>query len=367
MIRYDRLVLPLTFILLTFGLGLSAQLGFRSERPTQAIEAAAIFEFGPTWSAQDEIVFFAGTAPTVTDPQLNLIRVNASGENRRALTDAPGRDWQPWFSPDGKRIYFSSERSGNPEIYVMNEDGTGVEPVTSNGANNFTPYPSPDGRLLAFASDMNGNMDLYLLDLESGQPTQLTFDPSRDWLPAWNPNGIAIAFISNRTGNDDVFLADFRDGLPDVDIVQLTTDEGIDTRVNWYDGKLIVWESNRRGNLDLFSARIQGDQLDTIRAITHSQANDFGRPAFSPRKDKMAFGSTRNGSAQVFITDVVFPVSVGLDADDDNALGDEEIMRAIEFWARGQELLNLGRSISDDMILRLIDIWTKGLEIDTVL
>jgi len=341
--------------------------GVGDQRQVQPVAARELFEFGPSWSALNTIVFFAGTPPVVSDPQLDLVTVDGDGNDRRKLTQTPGRDWQPWFSADGHTIYFSSEREGNPEIYAL--DALDARPValTHNGANNFTPFPSPDGRLLAFAADVSGNMELYVLELEQGKLTQITHDPGRDWLPAWNPNGTSIAFVSNRNGNDDLFLADLSQGLDEIGIVQLTTDEGSDTRVNWYDAKLLVWESDRRGNLDLFSAALQGEILGEIRTLTHAEANDFGRVAFSPKGDRMAFSSTRFGTVQLLIADVLLPFSQELDADGDHVLEDEEVARAIALWAQGQNLEGVGRPLSDALIVRLVDLWVRGSALDGVL
>jgi Tol biopolymer transport system component len=249
----------------------------------------------------------------------------------------------------------------------MTADGTSVNALTSNGANNFTPYPSPNDRLLAFASDMNGQMDLYLLNLENGDLTQLTNESGQDWLPAWSPDGTRLAFISNRSGNDDVFMFDFTAGVIDAPLIQLTTDGGIDTRVNWYNRNMIVWETNRGGNFDLYSGVIENDELTHIRQLTVAPENDFGRPAFSPKGDRMAFGTLRFGSSQIVITDIVMPFSQTLDRNDNNQIDDDEVVQAIQLWAAGALVSGFDRPLSDDLMLRLIDLWARATPIDTVL
>ncbi len=337
-----------------------------AERPARGIAAEAPFEFGPTWSVDDALVFFAGTPPSAADARLELVRVAPDGSGRRALTDAPGRDWQPWFSPDGRTLYFSSERGGNPEIHAMDADGGGLRALTDNGAANFTPYPSPDGRRLAYASDAGGSLDLYVLELDSGTSTRLTTDPARDWLPAWRPDGGAIAFVSDRDGNDELYLADLSGGLEDAALVRLTHHDGADTRVNWYDGHVLVWERARAGNLDLYAARLSADGLDALQPVTRLSADDFGRPAFSPRGDRMAFGSTREGSPQVFVADVLPPFSRALDANANGRLDDAEALAAVEAWAREAPLSGVGRPLSDALVARLIDAWAQGLPLETL-
>ena len=63
---------------------------------------------------------------------------------------------QPAWSPDGGKIAFVSTRDGNPEIYVMNADGTGVVNLSTNAASDLGPAWSPDGTRLAFHSNQIG-------------------------------------------------------------------------------------------------------------------------------------------------------------------------------------------------------------------
>ena len=81
------------------------------------------------------------------------------------------RWWTPAWSPDGRRIAFTSERDGNPEIYVMNADGSGVTRLTYNDARDLDSFPawSPDGRRIAFHSNRDGNFEIYVMNA-SGEP-----------------------------------------------------------------------------------------------------------------------------------------------------------------------------------------------------
>jgi len=343
-------------------------LDVEAERAATGVPSTESFEFGPTWGSSG-IVFFAGTPPLSTNPQLNLFRVNSNGDNRVQITEAAGRDWQPWFSSDGSRIYFSSDRGGNSEIYVAHGDGTNVQQVTRNGGVNRTPYPSPDGRYVAFAADLelNGNLELFVLDLQSNQLVQITDDPGMDQLPTWNPNGVHLVFVSNRNGNEDLFLVDFSSGIERFNISQLTDDEGVDTRANWFDAKHLVWETDRTGDLELFSARFDNSKLQSLTNVTQSTADEFGRPAFSPDRSQMAFTSNRNGSNQIFIMDLLLPFAEALDEDKNNQLDDDEVLMAIELWIAGDSPFRLNKPLTDEMMRQLIDLWVKGLPTDTVL
>jgi Tol biopolymer transport system component len=89
--------------------------------------------------------------------KMELFVSNADGSNTRQITNYGCASFAPTFTPDGKKILFSSNKhacdSRRFELYLINVDGTGLEQVTDFGS--FTSFPefSPDGKKLVFASD----------------------------------------------------------------------------------------------------------------------------------------------------------------------------------------------------------------------
>jgi TolB protein len=79
--------------------------------------------------------------------------------------DQPLRDMRPAWSPDGKRIAFTSGRDGNHEIYVCNADGGNLQRVTNHPARDDYPIWHPDGKRLVIVSHRSGDTDLYLIEL----------------------------------------------------------------------------------------------------------------------------------------------------------------------------------------------------------
>lgn len=92
------------------------------------------------------------------------------------LTDDPGVDTHPMWSPDGEKIVFSSDRDGDFEIYVMNADGSEVEQLTRNDADDVEPRWQPDGEYILFVSNVNGNWDLYVVSADGLMVRQLSND-----------------------------------------------------------------------------------------------------------------------------------------------------------------------------------------------
>src|SRR5262249_42216030 len=104
------------------------------------------------------------------------------------------------YSPDGKKIVFSSSRSGPREIWVWGADGANAVQLTHfGGPVTGTPRWSPDGRRIAFDSRPGNNADIYIIESEGGAPRRLTDHPTEDARPSWSPDGKSIYFSSSRS------------------------------------------------------------------------------------------------------------------------------------------------------------------------
>ena len=114
-------------------------------------------------------------------------------------------DYTPAYSPDGRKIAFTSTRSGVEEIWVADSDGSHAVQVTSMGSGHTAnPRWSLDGRTIVFNS-WHPRSDLYLLDVGSGSVKQLSADPADEVEPSWSRDGKWIYCASNRTGRLEVY------------------------------------------------------------------------------------------------------------------------------------------------------------------
>lgn len=91
--------------------------------------------------------------------------MNADGTGERNLTNAPGFDGWPAWSPDGRRITFASNRSDTFQVYVMNADGTGVERAVESAVTDVRPQFLPDGSGIVFNREHDGRIELWMVAL----------------------------------------------------------------------------------------------------------------------------------------------------------------------------------------------------------
>ena len=104
------------------------------------------------------------------------------------LTNHESSDYNPSWSPDGKRIAFTSFRNGRKwDIYVMDADGDNQRRLTNHPDGDWNPSWSPDGKRIAFVSNRTRdlNPDIYVMDADGSNPRNLTNHPDDDEAPAW--------------------------------------------------------------------------------------------------------------------------------------------------------------------------------------
>ena len=163
----------------------------------------------PSWSPDGKRIVFTSKRDGHVDAihgfaTSEIYVMDADGDNPQNLTNHPKEDWYPSWSPDGKRIAFSSERDGNYEIYVMAADGGNQQRLTENRKNDWHPSWSPTGKRIAFTSDRKGdfqNFEIYVMDNDGGNQQRLTENRVSDSFPSWSPDGEQIVFCSDRDGH----------------------------------------------------------------------------------------------------------------------------------------------------------------------
>lgn len=217
-----------------------------------------------------------------------LYVMNANGSGAIRLTNSANFDNAPAWSPDGTRIAFVSGRDGPAEVYVMNADGSGVATNLSNNpgvpcfgsgicnSGDFFPTWSPDGTRIAFDSERDGNRNIYVVNDDGSGLTRLTDDPVNEADPDWSIDD-KIAFAATGVGgSSDIFVMN-ADGSGRTN---LTNHAGSDTDPAWSpDGTLIAFRSDRDGTAQIYVMNADGTGPTNITG--NLDVFDFA-PAWGP-------------------------------------------------------------------------------------
>ena len=136
----------------------------------------------------------------------NIWQLNLASGDGGTLTPVPfvrstHNDAAPDYSPNGERIAFGSNRSGSPEIWLCNADGSQPVPLTSfRGPKVVSPRWSPNGEQIAFSSEADGNLEMYTISVKGRTRKRLTTHPAWDGNAHWSRDGKWIYFVSDRSG-----------------------------------------------------------------------------------------------------------------------------------------------------------------------
>ena len=179
-------------------------------------------------------------------------------------------------------ILFFSSRTGNHEIYTMNDDGSRIQQLTDNPLLDRVPRWSPDGKKIVFERDLaRENGKIFIMDADGHHEHLLTDTPADYRNPAWHPDGNRIAFSIGETGKTDIAVMNLQTGK----IKRLTNHEenGLSDYPDWSpNGRQIVFEHS-----DEFGRNIWTMTADSKHAKRRSPPSEDillirYRPRWSP-------------------------------------------------------------------------------------
>ncbi len=222
--------------------------------------------------------------------------MNEDGSDLFRLTRSPGRDGSPAWSPDGQWLAFFSERDGDADIYVIRANGTGLRKLTNNSAFDCCMDWSPDGTKIVFNSNWpDGDQDIYVINVDGTGLKNLTDAPGDDWSPDWSPGGGRIAFDSNRDGQSEIYVMN-ADGSG---VSRLTQSPDAQRAPDWSsDGTEIVYSSNQNGGSDnLYKMRSNGTQ----QVLLASSDGDDKWPDWMTGGQAILFTSYRDGNGELYV------------------------------------------------------------------
>ncbi|TGC09498.1 TolB family protein [Methanolobus halotolerans] len=163
--------------------------------------------------------------------------MDIDGTNSKRITDSPGHESSPSWSPDGSKLIYSLDG----DILVQNTDGINPIVLTSNSYDNIDPAYSPDGSMIVFSSDQSGDYDLWLMGADGKGFTMLTSAASDERAPAWSPDGSKIAHISNENGGYNIWVMTLKTGNMELEEADVQEDDREKKQLNPYVERIRVF------------------------------------------------------------------------------------------------------------------------------
>ncbi|MBN1430831.1 MAG: serine/threonine-protein kinase [Anaerolineae bacterium] len=240
----------------------------------------------------------------------DLYLIDSDGENLRQITESPGEDYDPAWSPDGTRIAYVSSADGHSNIVVihiaciLSSEGcdSSVRKLTDNAAEDVGPAWSPDGTQIAFASNRDGNYQIYTMTADGQEQHRLTYNSRHDLSPSWSPDGKQIVYHAS---DGHLYVINTAGGTPQ----KITGSDGADNWPDWSPkANHIAYTSTAdqsSGQRAIFTIDLASNL--TTQLTTGSRDDD---PVWSPDGAHIAFASDRESTNRFDI--VVLEVASGI-------------------------------------------------------
>ena len=217
------------------------------------------------------------------------------GHDPVQITKDNSIDVLPSWNNDGERIFYTSYKNGNPDLFVYVIDQEKSFVVSNRSGLNSAAAVSPDGKYIACTLTIADNSEIYLLDQTGRIVRRLTFNSMIDSSPAWSPSSKEIAFTSDRTGTPQIYITDI-EGL---NTRRLTYLGSYNDQASWSPrGDLIAYASREPEGFQIYTIDITGEFPHKLTEIGANEA-----PSWSPDGLHIVFSHIVDGRYQLHTMD----------------------------------------------------------------
>lgn len=225
----------------------------------------------PAWSPDSRqlaYVSFEGSRSSI------FVQTLRSG-NRFQVSNKPGINGAPSFSPDGRKLVVTlGGVDGNPDIYVLDIRTREATRLTTHRAIDTEGTWSPDGRYIYFTSDRAGGPQIYRISANGGTPERVTFEGSYNARPRLSPDGTRLAMVHNDRGNFRIAVMN----LETKDLLILSSGQQDESPSFAPNSDILIYATRQRGDGVLETVSADG----MIRQKMASGQGDVREPVWSP-------------------------------------------------------------------------------------
>ena len=231
-------------------------------------------------------------------PQIYLI--NIDGTDLNPLTSMPDGACQPSWGPDGLSLVFTSPCPDSAETYsgaglwILDMTNLQPQPLLTTPGGDYDPAWSPEGERIAFTSERLGRPQVHVMTIDNGQVENVSGIFAREVQPIWSPQGTALVFVSYRNGGAQVWLMSDGGGNEQ----RFARGESPDTHPAWsHDGQLVVFQRSLSGVPRLIGARFDDLGIPDFRVCQQSpySSHPMVDPDFSPDDRWLVFETWPDG------------------------------------------------------------------------
>ncbi len=262
-------------------------------------QQAVVDHGGSLLSEEGRIAFMRATSFDGPDIESDVYTINVDGSGETRLTDSPGLDGFPSWSPDGERIAFASDRGGgNWELYVMDADGSEQRRLTNTPQDESVSAWSPDGEKIAYAIDVIENPSIHVMNADGTNRRRLA---EGNW-PTWSPDGEKIAYTvySGEVPYLAVMNADGSEQrrLGEVSLARrLTGTAAAEEQPAWSpDGQKIAFSSMDDG--EIYAMKVDSSARTRL---TDTPGYDHWPPTWSPDGTRIAFTTEDRKGSEIYV------------------------------------------------------------------